>query len=193
MNNDRAGLSSAIQVLATTLGLGFKFLAWVNGLALLLLMACAVGIIDVDLGAPWLRLPITLFLAGLALATLGLLWSYPVQASLLNQLAEGRPRRGHWIPLICVMTAYGLSLLAFVIACWLTLGMASFMYQNAGNPHSFGEGAAPSDQWAPHEQFLQDDELRHVDGGWTTDSDGRDAVVFLPGRYILLANVDAGR
>jgi hypothetical protein len=164
MNNNQAGLSSAIQVLAGTLGLGFKFLAWVNGLALLLLMACAIGIIDVDLATPWLRLPVTIFLAGLALAMLGLLWSYPVQASLLNQLAEGRPRRGHWIPLICAMTAYGLSLVAFVAACWLTLGMASFVYQNAGGAHSFGEGAAPSDQFVPHEQFHPNDKARNVEG-----------------------------
>jgi hypothetical protein len=164
MNNDQAGLSSAIQVLAGTLGLGFKFLAWVNGLALLLLMACAIGIIDVDLAAPWLRLPVTIFLAGLALAMLGLLWSYPVQASLLNQLAEGRPRRGHWIPLICAMTAYGLSLVAFVAACWLTLGMASFVYQNAGDAHSFGEGAAPSDQFVPHQQFHPHDKARNIEG-----------------------------
>jgi hypothetical protein len=187
MNNDRAGQSSAIQVLASTLALGFKFLAWINGLSLLLLMACAIGIIDVELGAPWLRLPVTIFLAGLALATLGLLWSYPVQASLLNQLAEGRPRRGHWIPLICAMTAYGLSLLAFVVACWLTLGMASFMYQNAGNPHSLGEGAAPSDQWAPRHQFLPEDQLRDVEGAHTPVL-GNDAVVFLPAREVLLAN-----
>lgn len=163
MNNNQAGLSSAIHVLAATLGLGFKFLAWINGLALLLLMACAMGIIDVDLAAHWMRLPVTIFLAGLALATLGLLWSYPVQASLLNQLAEGRPRRGHWIPLICAMTAYGLSLLAFVLGCWLTLGLAGFVYQNDGIHPSFNEGPSRSEQWVPLDNVPYEASVREAD------------------------------
>lgn len=160
MNNNLAGLSSAIHVLAGTLGLGFRFLAWINGLALLLLMACAIGIIDVDLAAHWMRLPVTIFLAGLALAALGLLWSYPVQASLLNQLAEGRARRGHWIPLICAMTAYGLSLLAFVLGCWLTLGLAGFVYQNDGIHPSSHDGPSRYEQWVPLENIPRDAHVR---------------------------------
>src|SRR5690606_41475616 len=68
----------------------------------------SAGIIEVSLDPGWLRMPLAGFLAGLSLVALGLLWVYPVQTSLLSQLAAGRPRRSHWLPLACVLIAYTL-------------------------------------------------------------------------------------
>lgn len=107
---------------------GFKFLAWINGLGILAVMACTVDIIQIDLDSSWLRMPLLAFLAGLALCALGLLWTYPTQASLLAQAYAERARRGHWIPVFCVMVSYSLSLLAFVVGCWFFQGIASFTY-----------------------------------------------------------------
>lgn len=118
MNSIPEHRESAIRALASTLTLCFKFLAWANGLGLATVFACGTGVIAVDLAAVWLRFPMAVFLAGLALAVLGLLWSYPVQGSLLYQAIHGRARRTHWIPLFCTLLAYAFSLLAFCIGCW---------------------------------------------------------------------------
>ena len=91
-------------------------------------MACTMGFVQIDLDPSWLRVPLAAFLAGLALCALGLLWTYPAQASLFAQAYAERARRGHWIPLFCVMLAYTLSLLAFVLGCWIIQGVAGFTY-----------------------------------------------------------------
>src|SRR5690554_657102 len=114
------------RMLSNSLMLGFRFLAWLIGLGILLVLACSAGIIEVSLDPGWLRMPLAGFLAGLSLVALGLLWVYPVQTSLLSQLLAGRPRRTHWLPLACVLIAYTLSLLAFVFSSWVTQGMLAF-------------------------------------------------------------------
>src|SRR3546814_10579464 len=114
MDIDQSGRFQAVQALAGGFTLGFKLLAWINGLGVLLLLSCSLGIVQIDLDPQWLRFPLAAFLAGLALAALGLLWSYPVQSSLLHQLISGKPRRGHWLPLFCSLAAYSLGLLAFI-------------------------------------------------------------------------------
>jgi hypothetical protein len=122
----------AVQALASSLALGFKFLAWVNGLGVAAMLLFSVGIVPMDLAPQWLRMPMAAFLGGMALCALGLLWSYPVQASLLNQLISGRARKTHWVPLLLAMLAYSFSLLAFIVGCWFTLGLASIVYQGPG-------------------------------------------------------------
>lgn len=105
MNNNRTDHFSSLQSLTSTLTLGFKFFAWINGLGVIATLSVGMGVITTDLAPQWLRLPLAAFLGGLTLAALGLLWSYPTQASLLNQLIAGRTRRTHWIPLFCTMVA----------------------------------------------------------------------------------------
>jgi hypothetical protein len=124
MDIDQTGRLHALRTLAGGLVLGFKFLAWTNGLGVLLLLCCSMGIVQADLDPQWLRFPLAAFLAGLALGALGLLWSYPVQSSLLNQLLTGKARRSHWLPLFCTLVAYSLSLLAFIAGSWFTYSLA---------------------------------------------------------------------
>lgn len=122
----------AVQALASSLALGFKFLAWINGLGVAVMLWFGVGMVPIDLAPHWLRMPMASFLAGMVLCAMGLLWSYPVHASLLNQLVLGRARKTHWIPLLLTILAYSLSLLAFIVGCWFTLGLASIAYQSSG-------------------------------------------------------------
>ncbi|HEY9572624.1 MAG TPA: hypothetical protein VIR76_05820 [Pusillimonas sp.] len=128
MDIDQSGRFQAVQALAGGFTLGFKFLAWINGLGVLVLLFWSLGFVQIDLDPQWLRFPLAAFLAGLALAALGLLWSFPVQSSLLHQLATGRTRRSHWVPLFCTLVAYSLSLLTFIAGCWFTQSLAAWSY-----------------------------------------------------------------
>ena len=116
----------AVQALAGAFCLGFRFLAWLNGLGVLLILLCSAGLLDTDLDAQWLRLPFSAFLGGLALCALGLLWTYPAQSGLIHQLASGRARRSHWVPMACTLVAYTLSLLAFLAGCWFLQSLMIF-------------------------------------------------------------------
>ena len=109
---------SAISVLGRSLMTGFRFLAWLNGLGVAVTMLCSMGAIDLGLASAWYRFPLALFLGGLGLAALGLLWSYLLQSSLIHQVMTGKLRRTHWVPLTCTLIAYILSLLAFASGCW---------------------------------------------------------------------------
>lgn len=116
MDNSPSNVVS-VQVLGRTLTLGFKFVAWLNGLGVLLTLAFSLGM-TASASPVWFRLPLAAFLCGLALAGLGLLWSCPAQTSLVYQLARGYKSRGHWVPLFCTLLAYALSLVAFILGCW---------------------------------------------------------------------------
>lgn len=155
MDVNRADQDSAYQGLTTIFALGFKFLAWINGVGALLIIVCSMGIVQVDLSPYLLRLPLAAFMAGLALCGLGLLWSYLVQTSLFNQLLAGRARRTHWVPMFCAMVAYSLSMAAFVMGCWFTLNLAAAVDQNGGysQPSRGEEGVSPSDQSSRYGQF----------------------------------------
>lgn len=155
--------SPTINTLTASLVLGFKFLAWINSIGVMVTLAFGLNIIQVELAPQWLRLPLAAFLAGLILSALGLLWTYPAQASLLRQLATGRTRRTHWIPLSCTMIAYTLSLLAFVCGCWITLGLGHLAYLGAEQTSSTEEGyAAPFDQSAEKPSFYYGPEQKNV-------------------------------
>ncbi len=155
MNNNQISPSSPLLALASTLALGFKFLAWINGLGIAAILS--LGVFQLGVAPQWLRLPLAAFLGGLVLAALGLLWSYSAQISLLNQAISGRARRWHWIPLFCTMLAYSLSLLAFVCGCWLTLGLAGAVYQNTDDDASLDDespSAEPFDQRGEGQDFI---------------------------------------
>jgi uncharacterized membrane protein YidH (DUF202 family) len=163
MNINQISQSSGVQAIGLTLALGFKFLAWINGMGVLAILAFGVGIVPIDLAPPWLRVPLAAFLGGLVLASLGLLWSYSVQASLFNQLLAGRRRRTHWIPMFFTTLAYSFSLLAFVCGCWFTLNLASMVYLSSedASPSSY-QGASPSDQFGEAKEFFNDAPARMV-------------------------------
>ncbi len=137
----------AYQALSGVFTLGFKFLAWINGLGVLVVLLCSLGLVQSDFSPAVLRLPLTAFTAGLAFCGLALLWFYLVHASLFTQLITGRARRSHWVPLFCALVAYTLSLMAFVMGCWLTLGVSNLISHDTDlAPSSDERGLTPQDQ-----------------------------------------------
>lgn len=135
------------RTMPDVLMLGFRFLAWINGLGVMLVVLCALGIVSTEVPAYFLRMPLVAFLCGLALAGLGLLWVYMAQLS-LGAFRNGR-RRYHWVPVLCVLGSYCVSMVMFAVGCWLLVGMGSlanddWSYEDGG----LGGLAAPYHQSA---------------------------------------------
>src|SRR5690606_16678162 len=128
MDNIQYTRFRALDILSSAFSLGFKFLAWINGLGVMLIVFCALGIIETSVELQWLRWPLAADLGGMTLAALGLLWTYPALSSLLNQAVANRSRRAHWVPVLLIMLAYGASMMAFVIGCWFTFSVVGFFY-----------------------------------------------------------------
>ncbi len=103
----------------------FRFLGWLNGAAALVLVGFTLGVVGGDVAAPDLQIPLLLFLAGLMLACLGVLFAYLAQVSLLRQGYNGHLTRGHWPAQLLAMICYLASALAFCGACWLASGQAA--------------------------------------------------------------------
>ncbi|SEJ98401.1 hypothetical protein [Achromobacter sp. NFACC18-2] len=102
----------------------FRFLGWLNGGAALILVGFSLGIVGADIAAPDLQIPLLLFLAGLLLACLGVVFAYLAQVSLLRQGYTGHLTRGHWPAQLLAVLCYLASALAFCGACWLAAGQA---------------------------------------------------------------------
>lgn len=157
-NTGRNGQAHAYHALATVFAQGFRFLAWINGLGVLFSLCAAVGVIDTSVAPGLFRVPLAAYIAGLALCGVGLLWSYLAQTALFGQLVEGRHRRNHWVPLVCTLLAYGLSLVMFVAGCWYMLHLGELADQNpAYSSQSYGQGGddvAPSDQSGDASQLV---------------------------------------
>ena len=102
----------------------FRFLGWLNGAAALVLVGFTLGVVGGDIAAPDLQIPLLLFLAGLLLACLGVMFAYLAQVSLLRQGYNGHLTRGHWPAQALAMLCYLGSALAFCGACWLATGQA---------------------------------------------------------------------
>jgi hypothetical protein len=133
--------------LSSMLMLGFRYLAWLNGLGLLFVVCCALGIISTDFSPGWLRLPLLAFSGGVLFSGLALLWAYLAQVSLHNQAIAGYTRRTHWVPLTCTIVAYCLGLACFLAGCWLLVYAASVNYQSSNT-----DDPSASDEMAPYSQ-----------------------------------------
>ncbi|HLU19434.1 MAG TPA: hypothetical protein VKZ66_05700 [Pusillimonas sp.] len=134
---DEPGSSTAVRgdtSMPQVLMLGFRYLAWLNGVGVLLIALSALGVIPTEVPSYLLRLPLIAFLCGLALTGLGLLWVYMVQASLL--LRAPARRRHHWLPVICVLGCYCASMAVFIVGCWILVGMGGLATD--GWTHDFG-------------------------------------------------------
>src|SRR5690606_23138233 len=118
MTYQPADLARTTRAPSFTLVLAFRFVAWLSGLGLALVLGCALGIIETDLPIQYLKLPAAAFLCGLALAGLGLLWAFITQLSLERQWVDVRRKKTHWLPLFCTVLSYCLSMLAFAVGCW---------------------------------------------------------------------------
>src|SRR5690606_22761553 len=113
---------------------GFRYLAWLNGVGVLLIALSALGVIPTEVPSYLLRLPLIAFLCGLALTGLGVLWVYMVQASRL--LRAPARRRHHWLPAIRVLGCYCASMAVFIVGCWILVGMGGLATD--GWTHDFG-------------------------------------------------------
>lgn len=135
LNEDQRPVRVAVdRTMPEVLMLGFRFLAWLNGMGVLLVVLCALGIVPTEVPSYFLRMPLIAFLCGLALAGLGLLWVYMAQAS-LGLRPSGR-RRHHWVPVLCVLGSYCVSMAVFAAGCWLLVGMGSLVMDDWS--HDFG-------------------------------------------------------
>lgn len=114
--------------------LGFKLVTGLNALGLVLVFGLALDLMPLSLQAFWLRLPMALFLAGLALGAVGLLWSGLAQAAIQEQTRGGQLRRLHWVPALLAIASHALALLAFAAGCWALLGLTS-LSQMADEAH----------------------------------------------------------
>lgn len=97
---------------------GFRLLAWINGIGLLVFLGFAVGILGADVDPPALEPAIAAFAVGLAACALGLLFSYLTHLSLYRQALRARPGRGHWLWTLLSIAAYLAALGAFLLGCW---------------------------------------------------------------------------
>ncbi len=129
MNDYSADAGRSGRATSSALLVGFRFLAWLNGLALASVLACAMGVIETELPVQYLKLPVAAFLSGLALAGLGLLWAFIVQVNLDRPLNEARRKRAHWLPLFCTVLAYSLSMAAFAVGCWFLVNLGAYVSQ----------------------------------------------------------------
>ena len=117
-----------VRALVGTFSLGYKSLALLNGIGVGLVLVYAIQLVSLDVAPYFLRAPLTAFVAGLAFAGLGLMWSQVLHSSLLTQLRTQRPRRSHWVPMFCAWLSYFFSLLVFAAGCWFVMGIANFAY-----------------------------------------------------------------
>ena len=121
MSTTQHGLNGPAPLLV----LGFKASAWSNGLGVVLVLGIGLNVFALDVSALWLRLPLALYLAGVLLSGVGLVWTGLAQGVRARQCGPGQVRRFHWIPSLLAVVCYALALLAFATGCWATLGIAS--------------------------------------------------------------------
>jgi hypothetical protein len=119
--------SNAYQALTTHALSGFRLLAWANGIALLALVAFSLGLIGGDVDPPDLQQSIAAYTAGLAFCAVGMLFSYLSHFSVFRQIAAARASRGHWLPMLIAVLAYGCSVAAFVMGCWSVMAASATM------------------------------------------------------------------
>lgn len=139
------------RAMPVILMLGFKFLAWVNGLGVMLVVLCALGIVPTEVPAYFLKMPLVAFLSGMALAGLGLLWLYMAHASQGMRQLSAR-RRYHWLPVFCMLASYCVSMVMFAVGCWLLLGLGS-LANDKWDFGGYGGSVAPYHQSADPDTF----------------------------------------
>lgn len=126
--------------------LAFKASIWLNALGVASVVAVATGVIPFALSPYWLRLPMALFLAGIVLSGLGLLWSGLTRGSLVRQALSKSVRRTHWVPALFATISYGLALIVFAAGCWAFLGVASLSQLYDDTHSGLGHGRPPAFQ-----------------------------------------------
>ena len=107
-----------LSVLAAHALAGFRLLAWINGIGLLLVFGFGVGMLGGDADPPALEPAIVAFAAGVGACALGLLFSYLTHLSLYRQALRARSGRGHWLWTLLAGAAYLAALGAFLLGCW---------------------------------------------------------------------------
>lgn len=106
----------------------FRILATLNSVAILFLLFLASGVLDSLLTPAWLRLPLSVFSAGLVCAFLALFWAQFLAHSRRAGLVRGFRV---WFPQFSCMLFLFCSLGAFLVGVWGTVGLASFSWSQA--------------------------------------------------------------
>lgn len=105
------------------LGSGLRMAAWLNAGAALLLVSFSLGIVGGDVAAPDLLLPVSMCLAGLAAACMGLVFG-AVAGLVMSRTGDAISRR-HWpahlMAMLCLLASAG----GFAAGCWLAASAAA--------------------------------------------------------------------
>jgi hypothetical protein len=108
----------ALATLAPLSTTGLRYVGLLNAVALFLLLAFWLGIVGGDVDPPDLQQPLELFVAGVVACAGGLLFAWLAHLGLYRQLAAGRNRRTHWLPVLLTLACYVSAVAAFVLGCW---------------------------------------------------------------------------
>ncbi|MCX5590625.1 hypothetical protein [Alcaligenes endophyticus] len=104
-----------------------RYTATLNSVAILYLLFLASGVVESLLAPAWLRLPLVVFSVGLGSAFLAMFWAQFLQQSLHLGIKSGFRL---WFPSFCAMLFVFVSLGAFLLGVWGTVGLASFSWFN---------------------------------------------------------------
>lgn len=102
-----------------------RYMATLNSVAILYLLFLASGVVESLLAPAWLRLPLVVFSVGLVTAILAMFWAQFLQQSIHIGIKSGFRL---WFPSFCSMLFVFVSLGAFLLGVWGTLGLASFSW-----------------------------------------------------------------
>jgi hypothetical protein len=100
---------------------GFKYLALINGGAIVVLLAYLGDVAGKSppVPSPDMRLPVAAFITGLAFCGIALLGSYITQLKLLNEIGKpDKPPTPHGVVLWVTIYVYLASLIAFGVGAW---------------------------------------------------------------------------
>jgi len=120
-NQDR--LNETYKSLITISLEGFKYLALINGGAVVALLAYLGNLTKDGKAVPDLRWPMLCFLIGLSACGIAMLFAYLTQLKLLNELLKpGTFSVRHSFTLWVAIAAYVVSLAGFCVGAWWAVG-----------------------------------------------------------------------
>jgi hypothetical protein len=100
---------------------GFRYLALINGGAVVILLSYLGNTAKNEIHGPNLAIPILLFLGGLASCGVAMLFAYLTQLRLLNELESGQLEGRHAFTLWAAVLGYVISLVCFCFGAWFAV------------------------------------------------------------------------
>lgn len=137
------GIAAYGTLISRSLHIGFYSVVVLNAGGLFLVLLAAFDTVPSVFSPMWLRMPLLIYVVGVLFAFMGLFWTHLLSVSLLAQSVAGRLGRGHWLPMLCATLSYGLSLLAFVAGCWLSVALAGVASSHATTSYELPKNHPP--------------------------------------------------